>query len=334
MKNHKIYQIGLILLIIIIINCQPKVQVRIDDFESSMGGKNSIVSIQNFPVSIENNTKVTMYHIEEWDVKKNFKHLSVNREFHFYSQLNFIIKLFFTPLTLGYVWAILPHEFHYENIYAYNKDFKILPGYIYHEFFESLDKFDYSILITIVNNGDIPIKEEFTVVDVLPDFLEFQSVEYLSDGDIKEVAYDLHKNENSQVIPFKIRPINDGLRPMQSVKLKIHFKPNIQKFKVNKYNPNITTTLPIDKELKPSEANPDSTKDTKVEEKSESKTSPSKDTKIMPADTNDIPKSTNAKEIERKSETKKNSTEEKSTTEEDSSKKTKVEKTKSKGKKK
>ena len=121
---------------------------------------------------------------------------------------------------------------------------------------------------------------------------------------------------------------------MQSVKLKIHFKPNIQKFKVNKYNPNITTTLPIDKELKPSEANPDSTKDTKVEEKSESKTSPSKDTKIMPADTNDIPKSTNAKEIERKSETKKNSTEEKSTTEEDSSKKTKVEKTKSKGKKK
>lgn len=63
-------------------------------------GKNSIVSIQNFPVSIENNTiigiqkdgtttavifkdetnklvtnysnanKVTMYHIEEWDVKK------------------------------------------------------------------------------------------------------------------------------------------------------------------------------------------------------------------------------------------------------------------------
>ena len=56
MKNHKIYQIGLILLIIIIINCQPKVQVRIDDFESSMGGKNSIVSIQNFPVSIENNT--------------------------------------------------------------------------------------------------------------------------------------------------------------------------------------------------------------------------------------------------------------------------------------
>ena len=56
MKNHKIYQIGLILLIIIIINCQPKVQVRIDDFESSMGGKNSNDSIQNFPVSIENNT--------------------------------------------------------------------------------------------------------------------------------------------------------------------------------------------------------------------------------------------------------------------------------------
>jgi len=328
-----------------------------------MGGKNAIISIQKFPVSIENNTitglqangtttaviykdetsklvtnysnvnKVTMFHIEAWDIKKNFKNLQVRRDFHYYSLKTLILKFVLTIPTFGYIWA-LPHEYEIEEIPVYNNDFTPLPGAVFNDLFENTDDSDYSLHITVVNKGDIAINDEFTVVDVLPNFLEFKSVEYLSDGDIKEVAYDLHKNENSQVIPFKIRPFNDGLRPMQSVKIKIHFKPNIQKFKVNKYNPNITTTLPIDKELKPSEANPDSAKDIKVEEKSESKTSPSKDTKIMPADTNDIPKSTSAKEIERKSETKKNSTEEKSTTEEDSSKKTKVEKTKSKGKKK
>ena len=110
----------------------------------------------------------------------------------------------------------------------------------------------------------MPITDEFSVVDVLPNFLEFESVEFNSDGGISEVAYDLHQNENSQVIPFKIRPTSRGLKSGEYIQLKIHFKPNLQKFKVDKYNLNLTTlSSPAKDQNVLVEDNTDSSKDAK-----------------------------------------------------------------------
>ncbi len=274
MTIHLGKKILILMLLSFYLNCN-QVLVRVDDYESNMGGKNAVISVQKFPVFLENNTisgiqkdgtttavifkdetnkfitkysntnRISMFHIEKWDLKRDFKSLDVKRYFYSYSLSTLILKFLFTIPTFGYIWG-LPHETYLDEIQVYNTEHMVQPGAYYRDFFEKPNNADYSIMLTITNNGDIPILDEFIVVDVLPNYLEFESVEYLSNGDIKEVAYDLHKNENSQVIPFRIKPFNKGLKPWQTVQLKIRFKPILHKFKIEKYNLNTVTLPPSD----------------------------------------------------------------------------------------
>ena len=292
MKHYFLFQLKIVILLCIAINCR-KIHVRVDDYESNMGGKNAVISIQRFPVALENDTitgiqkegtttavifkdeanklvtnysnvnNFIMYHIEEGEHKKDFKYLSIARQFHFFNRVLFFQKILATPFTLGYVW-LFPHDEYSDKLLVYNKDHADVPGYVTLDFFDSRYSRDYSIMITIINQGDMPITDEFSVVDVLPNFLEFESVEFNSDGGISEVAYDLHQNENSQVIPFKIRPTSRGLKSGEYIQLKIHFKPNLQKFKVDKYNLNLTTlSSPAKDQNVLVEDNTDSSKDAK-----------------------------------------------------------------------
>ncbi len=245
---------------VILFSCKTLVPVYDVESKSITGGKNEVttITVQSTPVRYENNTikgvsskanigttavifpddrgrmitnysdintvsvgKIKMVEVKE---QKNVS-LNIQKYFYDYSQGKACANCITAPLGA------------YQNPEVFAKEVNIvLPrGHgLFEERFISGEPID--ILLNVSNVGGKKLTKEFVVVDVVPDYLEFQSASYYTSTGVKKVIFDVHKNSNNQVVAFKIVPDDDGFGEYGNIQLKITTKPVLARLRSPKYS--------------------------------------------------------------------------------------------------
>jgi len=232
-------------------NCTTMVPVWMVDYQSEMGGANVTTTKTYKPVIYSNNrisgvsenktTTALMYkdetgkyvtkysntnniqigHIEMVGFKKNFVSLGISR--YFYKD-----QALMSCCTLGSI----PPFVLAETIYMQSNS-GIHTGHgSFGQDFVSGKPID--LVFRITNSGDMSVKDDFLIVDVLPNYFELQSASYT--GNVKEVAYDLHAKQKNNILAFKITPGEKGFGPYDVIMIKVLVKPILSNLTVPEYS--------------------------------------------------------------------------------------------------
>lgn len=250
--KHKLFILFIVSFAFIFSSCINSVPVRIIDYKSELGGENQIKIITKKPVTYDGKTikgvsnkanvfttalmykdeegkRITKYgtvnrievgHVEMVQLKKEYIDLNINRYFYKDQALLSCCLLGMIPpyIISDTIFMTVPAS-PYSGTGFFGDDF--------------INGKPIDIKITIQNFGTMAMKDEFVVVDVLPDYLEVDTVKFA--GDAKEVAYDLHVKGKNQILAFKVIPTEKGIAKFGMVDLKITVKPVMSKFNAPEY---------------------------------------------------------------------------------------------------
>ncbi len=250
--KHKLHFLSILTFIFVFSSCINTVPVRIIDYRSELGGENQIKIITKKPVTYDGKTikgvstrsnvfttalmytneegkRITKYanvnnievgHIEMIQLKKDYIDLKVNRYFYKDQALRSCCLLGMVPpyIISDTIYMTVPKST-YSGTGFFGDDF--------------INGKPIEVIISVQNLGDMQMKDEFVVVDVLPDYLEFESASF--SGDVLDVTYDLHVKGKSQILAFKIKPKEKGISRLGAVDIKVMVKPVMSKFTTPEY---------------------------------------------------------------------------------------------------
>ncbi|HNH10810.1 MAG TPA: hypothetical protein PK683_20095 [Leptospiraceae bacterium] len=166
-------------------------------------------------------------HISNWvtvPIAETEDDLRINRTITLYSYGMLIYKIIMFPFTLG-MSLVIPHEFDLNDLILLNMGQ-----------FSNIDH----IKITIGNAGKNDLKSEIHILEALPSFLKFDSLEYSVsfagmniDTEGLTVSYDVKSKDKNQYIPIIIKPGKKGFESKKILSIKINVKPDEQDFLKN-----------------------------------------------------------------------------------------------------
>ena len=223
----------------------------VTDRQSVMGGDNAEITVKKNAVRFENGTvkgvssktgvtataviykdeqgkdstsysdinMIELKRVEYVKPKDDFVQMNVSRMFHIFKPVYYLTY----PFMIFYGIHV-PVDWYSEKIVAY-------PAHDgQNDMFATqfLDGDDMEILLRVFNSGNIAMTDEFTVVDIIPDYLKFISADWTCSR-VEKVGYDVSTKGTNQVLVFKVRPDKKGIKQGDLLTLRLKVKPDMKR---------------------------------------------------------------------------------------------------------
>ncbi len=245
-------------LLVACVETQPRMPVRVIDYESNLGNRPadgdtisydgravrgvkvdrsdglSVVILKdedgNFIKTYSETNTVELGHLKE-----KYYRVNVYRYFYSHDQFKACLSACLIPITFGASASMESTVISRQINMTLPEDMLFAPNGFFEKKFINGEPID--MILSVSNTGTLPLRNEFIVVDVLPDYLEFISAEYNAypGSAVWDVGYDVHIKGNKQILVFKIKPADYGLAFNDTVQIKISARPNLEKFKRSPY---------------------------------------------------------------------------------------------------